>query len=155
MLIKKGIITEGDDIWKSVDAIDNVISKTELQLIDYQKLKKMKSILFGNKDKRKEYYNRHRTNLTQHISRIYNMRNSLVHEAAVRQDVECITSNLRYYLVFLLDQMFVYFDKAPTSGKKKKTLDDFFNEYINYQKMIEKDYEKELLLGIPVAQRLW
>lgn len=119
------------------------------------KLKNMKSRLFTYEDKLKNYYNNHIKNLERHIARIYNFRNVLVHEGAIKQDVENLASNLRYYLVFLLDQMIVYFDSHALDKGKEYQMGDFFNEYRNYRKLIETNFALKTLLSIPVNKELW
>jgi hypothetical protein len=115
----------------------------------------MKSRLFTHKDKLKDYYNNHIKNLERHIARIYNLRNVLVHEGAIKQDVENLASNLRYYLVFLLDQMIVYFASHAADKDNNYQIGDFFNEYRNYRRLIEADYTLKTLLSIPVNKELW
>ena len=144
------------DLWASERNIDEIAEKPDLPLIWKYKLKKMKSRLLGHRDKRKLYYTNHVNNLERHITRIYSMRNALIHEAGINQDIENITSNLRYYLVFLLDQMIYYFsDTNLTNSITQASLDDFFNTYLNYRKMIEADYDLNIIKSIPIAKNLW
>jgi hypothetical protein len=99
----------------------------------------------------------HIENLNQNISRIYHLRNELIHEAALKQDIENITSNLRYYLVFVLNQLISYFSKLPntiTDEKKLYTLDDMFSEFKMLKKQIEKEWNLEVILAIPVEMDL-
>ena len=86
----------------------------------------MKSHLH-HKDKVKDYIVNHQTHLLQHISRIYRLRNELVHEAALKQDIENVASNLRFYLVFVLNQMVDYFSEDSTNMKSKTMLQFFWN----------------------------
>lgn len=154
-LIEASIISETDDIWQSVDALDAVANRSDIPLIWKYKLKKMKSRLYINSEKRKIYYNNHITNLERHIVRIYNLRNVLVHEGAIKQDVEDLASNLRYYLVFLIDQMLAYFTSRTELKDHKFQIDDFFNEYRSYRKFIEADFNLSSLLSIPIRNDLW
>lgn len=154
-LVKEGVIAEGYDLWGSVDSLDALANKADLPLIWKYKLKNMKSRLFTYEDKLKNYYNNHIKNLERHIARIYNFRNVLVHEGAIKQDVENLASNLRYYLVFLLDQMIVYFDSHALDKGKEYQMGDFFNEYRNYRKLIETNFALKTLLSIPVNKELW
>ena len=144
------------DLWASEANLDAVADKPDLPLIWKFKLKKMKSRLLGHTDKRKSYYMNHVSNLERHITRIYNLRNELIHEAGINQDIENITSNLRYYLVFILDQIIAFFSNPDLKNLKKDTcLDDFFNTYINYRKMIEVSYDLNFIKSIPIAKNLW
>lgn len=89
----------------------------------------------------KKYVLQHESNLQQHISRIYRMRNVLIHEAAIRQDIESATSNLRFYLIFLLNQMLDFFSKA--NDNMKLSINDFFHEYENGVEVIRKCPSRE------------
>lgn len=51
----------------------------------------------------KEYISTHKKNLVIHLTRIYNIRNEIIHDAATDTNNESITSNLRYYLTFMLN----------------------------------------------------
>ena len=151
-----GWLDTSTDLWTSGTNIDEIAEEPDLPLVWKYKLKKMKSRLLGHSDKRKSYYTNHVNNLERHITRIYNMRNALIHEAGINQDIENITSNLRYYLVFILDQMIYYFSNTNlTNNKTQASLDDFFNTYINYRKMIEVDYDLNIIKSIPIAKNLW
>lgn len=154
-LVDEGFIGAEDDPWESKEALDLIADKKGLPLIWRYKLKKMKSRLFIHTDKLKKYYNNHITNLERHIVRIYNLRNVLVHEGAIVQDVGNLASNLRYYLVFMLDQMIAYFASHTDEKGKVYQIDDFFNEYISYRKIIESDFKLKTLLSIPVNKELW
>ncbi len=154
-LVSEGIITNDYNLWETVDSLDAVADKDGLPLIWKFKLKVMKSRLFTHEDKLKHYYNNHIKNLERHISRIYNLRNALVHEGAIKQDVENLASNLRYYLVFLLDQMIVYFSSHATDKGRKYQIGDFFNEYRSYRRLIDDNFTFQTLLSIPVNKELW
>ena len=121
-------VVNDDDL---VDKIDNVLLK--------YRIKSVKSHM-GHSDKLKKYIQKHRTHLLQHISRIYRLRNELVHEAALKQDIENVTSNLRFYLVFVLNQMIEYFS-AQTSAEERTML-KFFWQYEKYEKNTEKSTDK-------------
>ena len=154
-LVDDSIIDKSYAIWDNVNNIDTIAERSDTSLLYFQKLKQMKSILFTNKDKVKEYYNKHIKNLERHIARIYNTRNALIHEAAIMQDVAGMTSNLRYYLVFLLDQIIEYFSSIETGLEDKVSLDTFFYYYSNKRNEIEKDYNIDTLMQVKVSRRLW
>lgn len=154
-LVAEGVIEEGYNLWDTVDALDAIADKKDLSLIWKYKLKSMKSRLFTHKDKLKQYYSNHIKNLERHIARIYNLRNVLIHEGSIKQDVENLTSNLRYYLVFLLDQMVVYFASHVNDSGQNYRIGDFFNEYRSYRRVIDTDFTLKTLLSIPVNKELW
>lgn len=154
-LMEMGIITANDDIWQSKESIDAVANKPELPLLWKYRLKQMKSRLFTQHDKMKKYDDNHVKNLERHIVRIYNLRNVLIHEGAIKQDVEDLTSNLRYYLVFIIDQMIGFFTSKASEKKKTYQIDFFFNEYRSYRKQLEHNLTLENLLTVPVCKSLW
>lgn len=125
--------------------IDSLYSNTSDVLLKYR-LKKFKARLFNHKENRKNYVKLHTTNLTQHLSRIYHLRNELIHEAAINQNIEDLTSNLRYYLMFIIDKivsfMFIYMKKTTTSI----SIEDFFYEMEMRNKMIEEDWSFDSLM---------
>lgn len=154
-LVAEGIIAEGHNLWETKETLDAIANKPDLPLIWKYKLKKMKSRVFSHEDKLKHYYSNHIKNLERHIARIYNLRNSLVHEGAIKQDVESLASNLRYYLVFLLDQMIKYFASHAADKSTVYKMGDFFNEYHSFRRRIDHDFTLETMLSIPVNKELW
>ena len=115
----KSLAEMSDKEWK------NLINYVTNKRTQYR-LCKMKSHL-QNKENIEEYITSHRKNLEWHIARIYRMRNELIHEAALRQDIEGATSNLRFYLVFVLNQLVSFFHSA----KMPVSINDFFHDYEN------------------------
>ena len=154
-LVAEGVIEDNYNLWDTDATLDTVADQADLPLIWKYKLKNMKSRLFTHEDKLKQYYNNHIRNLERHIARIYNLRNVLVHEGAIKQDVENLASNLRYYLVFLLDQMIVYFASHANDKGQIYQIGDFFNEYRSYRRVIDADFTLKTLLSIPVNKELW
>ncbi|MEA4810879.1 hypothetical protein SDC9_54181 [bioreactor metagenome] len=149
-LVKQGYVVSGTCF--SIENIDNLISSITSPLLKYR-MHNIKSKLFNHTDKRKDYLNNHETNLTRHMVRIYRLRNELIHEAAIKQDIENITSNLRYYLVFLLNQAIVYFSNVSVHKydcKKKVSMNDFFSEYIILKKLIQQKYDLDVIMHIPL-----
>lgn len=154
-LLTEGIIDKEYNLWDTVDTLDAIANNADLPLIWKYKLKNMKSNLFTHKDKLKHYYNNHIKNLERHLARIYNLRNVLIHEGAIKQDVESLASDLRYYLVFLLDQMIKYFSSIAANKRRVYQINDFFNEYHNYRRLIDSDFTLKTLLSIPLNKELW
>lgn len=154
-LVAEGFIASDYNLWESSNLLDAIADRVGLPLIWKYKLKVMKSRLFTHSDKLKEYYKNHTTNLERHIARIYNLRNVLVHEGAINQDVENLASNLRYYLVFLLDQLIDYFSSNADKKGRVFQMDDFFNEYRSYRRIIDATFSLDTLLSIPVIKKLW
>lgn len=126
--------------------------ETEKSLLTQWRLCDLKSILRG-RDSIKDYVNHHKQNLEWHLIRIYRMRNQLIHEAAITQDIESVTSNLRYYLVFLLNQMVSYFSNN-LSHINAVDINDFFIEYeILYLKICE-NYDKQVISSVEFHMNL-
>lgn len=105
-LIKTHRIQEDEYYWEKND-VNEFINSIDNILLKYRLLN-MKSHL-RNGESIKKYLAQHRKNLEQHITRIYRLRNELIHEAAIKQDIANVTSNLRSYLVFVLNQLIFYF----------------------------------------------
>ncbi|MBN9382150.1 MAG: hypothetical protein J0H74_15385 [Chitinophagaceae bacterium] len=69
------------------------------------------------------YIKKHRENLEMHFTRIYRLRNEIIHDAATNTNSELIASNLRYYLTFILNELIDFLSKNPT---KKISIEDYF-----------------------------
>lgn len=136
------------------EKIDEIYNITSDLLIKYR-LKVFKSRFFNKSQDIQEYIAAHKKNLERHLRRIYFYRNMLIHEAAINQDIEDLTSNLRYYLVFLLEQLFVYFsDDSILRSSKSIGLEDFFYEYKMLYEYISSKCSLEKILEIPVSMKL-
>lgn len=149
-LIQNGKIPSGTLYWEQ-ENLDDFIRNEENLLLRYRLLK-IKSHLFGHADKRKNYIENHEKNLNRHLARIYRMRNELIHEAAIKQNIENITSNLRYYLVFVLNQLIVFF--ATYNSSDIIDMEDFFYEYEFKKKMIRKDWDFSKLVNMQLEMDL-
>ncbi|MDE6480931.1 MAG: hypothetical protein K2L45_11770 [Muribaculaceae bacterium] len=152
ILKTKGLLDK-DDMLDETN-VDTIIDKTSGLLIKYR-LMKFKARLFGHKDKRKDYLQNHRNNLEAHLSRIYHLRNELIHEAGINQDIEDLTSNLKYYLTFLLNQMIIYFSSLPNSGNRTNIkIDEFFYEYQMIIDNIKEDWAIDKMRKVPYHNEL-
>ncbi len=145
-LIKSDLLTSGDLYWEKED-VDQYINTINSIMLRY-KLKLMKSRIFTTSDKREDYINSHEKNLKWHIARIYRVRNELIHEAALTQEIEGITSNLRYYLVFVLNQIIVFF--ANANKNRNLSIEDFYHEYVMIKTKIKKELNIKTLLEVPL-----
>lgn len=153
ILRKRSILNEEENI-ESKEKIDNICSTLTNILLKYR-LKKFKSILFSNSERRKDYIKSHRYNLECHLSRIYHLRNELIHEAAIKQDIEDLTSNLKYYLTFILNQMIYFFASWP--DKKNNYLiniDHFFYEYQRLFDNIDDNYSLTEMRKVPYQKNI-
>ncbi|HAC23027.1 MAG TPA: hypothetical protein DCF91_13220, partial [Porphyromonadaceae bacterium] len=151
-LIQAGLIDSGTSYWEKED-VNHFIDNQTFVFLRYR-LKKMKARLFNKSVDRKKYISNHETNLQHQIARIYRMRNELIHEAAIKQDIENVTSNLRYYLVFLLNQLLAFFSNINHEGDKQTSIDDFFYYFAFNKQLIEKEHKLDVILDIPVEMDL-
>ena len=71
-----------------------------------------------------DYLNRHKENLEIHFTRIYRLRNEIIHDAAMNTNNQLIVSNLRYYLTFILNEAIDYLSNANTNGCT--SIEDYF-----------------------------
>lgn len=132
MRVEDNIVTKvNDDAF--VESVPNILLR--------YRLKSMKANI-RQQESIKEYIKMHETNLLQHLSRIYRLRNELVHEAAIKQDIVNVTSNLRYYLVFVINQMVGFFSDSAFDLKQKSML-KFFWTYEKYEMLIEQASDKD------------
>lgn len=89
---------------------DNLLE--DFPLLAYR-AKKIKCWLFEDKKPAngKKYLTRHKENLEIHFTRIYRLRNEIIHDAATNTNNEQISSNLRYYLTFILNEIIDFLAK--------------------------------------------
>lgn len=125
-LIKTHKLEQGEYYWEKED-VDPFINSIDNILLKYRLLN-IKSHL-RNKDSIKTYLTRHKKNLEQHITRIYRLRNELIHEAAIKQDIANVTSNLRSYLIFILNQLIFHFSASNYYDMKSREMTQFFLMY--------------------------
>jgi hypothetical protein len=158
LYINAGVRVEKDqagfankELWNlDEEQIDTLIASSSSSLTKYR-LSKIKSLVTGNSDKRKDYLKLHENHLNWHIVRLYRLRNELIHDAAIKNNIMQVTSNLRYYLVYTLNQILYYFSQIEGSDIKSKfNIDDFFYEYTLFYKNIKRNYDKNLIFSIPI-----
>lgn len=147
-LIKLHTIASNEKYWeKDIDSIINSLDDNNI-LLKYR-LKKMKANLH-NSESVKNYLKAHKTNLEQHLARIYRLRNELIHEAAIKQDIANVTSNLRSYLVFILNQLVSYFSDDSHNFLSLNML-QFQLMYESFLNLIEKYHSIKYIMDVPLA----
>lgn len=112
----------------------------------------IKSHYLSHTDKREITLALHKKNLNRHLVRMYMIRNKLVHDAAIMQNIENITGNLRYYLTFILNKLIDFFaDCKPKPIKDNRVnMDDFFNHHVLiWENLVENKLSLEQLIRVP------
>ena len=151
-LIEKGLIETNFSIGTINEAeLEAIFEATTQELLKYR-IKSMKSHLL-NRDKVKKYIENHIQNLEWHLSRIYHLRNELVHEAAIKQSIVGVTSNLRDYLVFMLNLLLDYcYSQNAKPLNDAITMDEFFWNNELMWKRLTPEYNKEDFMKIQLPK---
>ena len=149
-LKEKGVLGNEDSFgnW-SEEQMDCAFDATEDVLLKYR-IKSMKSHLHHS-DKVKAYLERHIKTLEWHISRIYHLRNELVHEAAINHNIEGVATNLRSYLVFMLNLLLDYCNiHLMRPLEDSLAMENFFWYYELLWKKCIPEYDKKALLNVVI-----
>jgi len=95
------------------------------QLLNYR-AKRYKKLLNNDKEL-KAILLRHIKNIEWNLTRIYSIRNEIVHSAAVKYDIATIVSHLRYYLTFILNALidFLIENAIDTNNDGELSIDDY------------------------------
>lgn len=116
-----------DDSFLQDEHFYNEIGSTlinDFPLLSYRALKLKKWLFQNNKPSNAtDYINHHKDNLEIHFTRIYRLRNEIIHDAATDTNNEQIASNLRYYLTFILNEVIDFLAK-PTN--KELSIEEYF-----------------------------
>lgn len=85
-------------------------------------------LLLNNPNKVRGALENHQKNLEWNLTRIYRIRNEIVHNAAIKEDIAVLTSHLRYYLTFIINSLIEFFINYPQDVNKddKINIDDYF-----------------------------
>lgn len=153
-LKERGLLDNQSFASLSDNEIDDAFNQTQDILLKYR-IKCMKSNLH-HRDKIEKYLKRHIKNLTWHLSRIYYLRNELVHEAAIKQRMDSITNNLRSYLVFMLNLLLDYCKQnyRRRNSNNVVVMDAFFwSNQILWEKCTP-EYKKEEILSISMPEKI-
>lgn len=102
---------------------------------------RFKSLLTVNSEKRRDYLKNHKKNVENHLHRLYRIRNKIIHDAAIIDNLESLTGNLRYYLSFTLNKGIKYFEKCDSKpiASKMISMDDFFLHHQLLWNSLEQD----------------
>jgi len=117
---------EDDSYLQSEQFYDEIGTKliNDFPLLSYRALK-LKQWLFkaGKDPNATDYISHHKDNLEIHFTRIYRLRNEIIHDAATNTNNEQIASNLRYYLTFILNELI---DFLTSNDKNQLSIEDYF-----------------------------
>ena len=92
--------------------------------------------LFFDKKETKKVIKIHEKNLEYHFTRIYRIRNKIVHDAAKNINILIITANLKYYLAYSLNLVINSFQE----NKSLKSIQEIFVlSEVNYSELIESN----------------
>lgn len=116
-------------------------------LLAYRAMKLKQWLFQENKEPNAtKYLIHHKENLEIHFTRIYRLRNEIIHDAATDTNNEQIASNLRYYLTFILNELIDFLSKQK---QKNVSIEDYFilNE-IKLGNIMQQGYLVEDLLNV-------
>jgi hypothetical protein len=83
------------------------------------------STLFREKELN-QLIDNHYHNLQWNLGRIYRIRNEIVHDAAIDINIEHITTHLRYYLSFILNNLLDFFTTQQAISSHNLSIEDYF-----------------------------
>jgi hypothetical protein len=134
------------------DSYDRIIDECQIThpLIRFR-AQQLKSHLTNSHDKRKMYLANHNQNVKIHLFRLYRLRNKIVHDAAMIENLESLTGNLRYYLSFVLNKIIEYFVNSGVKPipTKKIGMDDFFlHHQMIWESLSKEDFPLEKFLKL-------
>lgn len=116
-------------------------------------------LLLNNPNKVRGALENHQKNLEWNLTRIYRIRNEIVHNAAIKEDIAVLTSHLRYYLTFIINSLIDFFVNHPQdiNNDEDVNIDDYFllqdlklssleNSDIEFKDLIAIDNPMELII---------
>lgn len=152
LFIAEKIISGLDEkkLWNFEDADFDTLEPLITSSLKKYRLSKSKSLLLGNSDKRSNYLNKHKKFVTWHLVRLYRLRNELIHDAAIKNNIVQVTSNLRYYFAYILNQLLLFFSELDCDSIKcEYGINDFFYEYSIIYKNIGINYDIDTIFNVP------
>lgn len=113
-----------------------------LPLISYR-ANHFENILF-EKTELKKNIKLHENNLEWHFTRIYRIRNKIIHDAAINMNIIVLAANLKYYLSFSLDLLISSLQNDLVKSNKEV----FDLNLVVYENFIENDISIDKLMSI-------
>lgn len=118
----------------------DIISSTDYELLKFRT--SFFQTWHSDPGKIKQVLLKHEKNLKWNIIRFYRMRNEIVHNAAIKEDIYTHISHLKYYLSFILNSILSFMVDVDTEIESNVTIDDFFIS----QKIIYGNLQGEKLM---------
>jgi hypothetical protein len=111
---------------------------------------KIKRNLFQS-ERRPKSIKKHKNDLIWNLSRIYRIRNEIVHDAALKPNISRISSHIRYYLTFMIIGIIEYFINSPfdINSDKQLSIDDYFIiKELEYESMVKIKFSIDQVLKV-------
>ncbi len=103
-----------------------------------------KYVSLNNRKDIQRYVEQHTNRLNQHLTRLYRVRNELVHEGKTKMNVRLLAGHLRHYLLFSIEQITHELCENPSIEK----IDDAFVYYENMKERIKHSENLSEILKI-------
>lgn len=125
--------------WEKTDEELNTIIYSITSQLMLLRLSKMKLRKYGNaaKEKREKYLKNNEKDLIHHLIRKYLLRNELVHEADIKQNIQNVTSNLCNCLVFTIKHLVEWLLDAHNNNRETELEDIFYHYEMSKKKSLE------------------
>lgn len=128
MALDKYIAEYSDDLnyLKKIETYNVIISKSNSPLL--KKRTEYYKERLESPEKLRGSLERHKQNIEWNLTRIYRIRNEIVHNAATKANIITTTSHLRYYLTFILNSILDFFiqNQSKYSPDNQLDIDDYF-----------------------------
>lgn len=111
--------------FENIDFYEEIIANLSdgAALVTYRSMKLKNWFFKDDVAKAADYIKTHRKNLEIHFTRIYRLRNEIIHDAATDTNNEQIASHLRYYLTFILNEIIDFLTRQTASSL---SIEDYF-----------------------------
>lgn len=152
LLVKGGYISKGECFWSKTETeLTSLIDSITDTVLSFH-IRKVSPLIDEHSSRKTfdEYLKAHETNVARHLIRMYRYRNELIHEAAIKQNVYQVTSDLRHYLVFTINMMLSWFANCIKENVNTG-LEEMFYHYEFMSKKLDsvKDIREFMLVSDP------
>ena len=123
-----GVPGFGDDLvyLETEASYDHIIANSDSPLMIFRA--RYYKELLSDPNKVRGVLENHQKNLEWNLTRIYRIRNEIVHNAAIKEDIAVLTSHLRYYLTFIINGLidFLINRQMDVNNDQRISIDDYF-----------------------------